>query len=360
MNKDKLTNMKTLVIGPSWVGDMVMSQSLYITLKKIHPDLELHVMAPRWCLPLLARMPEVDHAIEMPLGHGTLQLRTRWQLGRKLKQEQYDHALILPNSLKSALIPFFAGIPKRTGWKGENRYGLLNDIRTNKKAFPLMVQRYIALAYSRQTMQSSQSITDVPYPALSVNKNQQLDTIDRLGLTTNTPVLGLCPGAEFGPSKRWPETHYANIANHWIANGGKVWIFGSQKDQPVASAIQSLLPEEQRQHCHVLASQTSLTDAIDLLAACSKVVSNDSGLMHITAAVKTPLVAVYGSTSPGYTPPLSPNIQIVRTQLSCQPCFKRECPLSHMNCLNQLQPDAVWQALELLSPKNQGLEVNPV
>jgi heptosyltransferase-2 len=344
--------MKTLVIAPSWVGDMVMSQSLYITLKKLHPNMILHVMAPRWCLPLLARMPEVDQAIEMPLGHGALQLKIRWQLGRELKQEKYDHAIILPNSLKSALIPFFARIPKRTGWKGESRYGLLSDLRNNKNMFPLMVQRYIALAYARQDIQSAQAITDIPFPKLYINTNQQKETLNRLALTLEAPVLGLCPGAEFGPSKRWPEHHYANIADRWIATGGIVWIFGSQKDQSVASQIQSLLPEDKRHLCHVLANQTSLTEAIDLLAACSAVVSNDSGLMHIAAAVKTPLVAIYGSTSPSYTPPLSQNIQIVRAELPCQPCFKRECPLSHMQCLNELQPESVWCALKSLKSEN--------
>jgi heptosyltransferase-2 len=337
--------MKTLIIGPSWVGDMVMSQSLYITLKKQQPDMTLHVMAPRWCLPLLARMPQVDHAIEMPLGHGDFKLAARWKLGRELKQNQYTQAIVLPNSLKSALIPFFAGITKRIGWKGESRYGLLNDLRSNKNAFPLMVQRYIALAFTRQHMHAAKDIPEIPNPALLVDKEQQQAAIARLNINTEKPILGLCPGAEFGPSKRWPEEHYAAVAKKWIANGGEVWVFGSQKDQPVANAIQRGLPTELQECCHLLAGNTSLTEAIDLLAACTKVVSNDSGLMHITAAVGTPLVAIYGSTSPAYTPPLSQNVQVVQTEIECRPCFKRECPLGHMNCLKALSPEQVWQAL---------------
>jgi heptosyltransferase-2 len=187
--------MKTLIIGPSWVGDMVMSQSLYITLKKQQPDMELHVMAPRWCLPLLARMPQVDLAIEMPLGHGDFKLAARWKLGRELKQTQYTQAIVLPNSLKSALIPFFAGIKKRTGWKGESRFGLLNDLRSNKNTFPLMVQRYIALAFPRQQMRAAKDIQEIPYPALQVDKAQQQTAIARLGINLDKPVLGLCPGA---------------------------------------------------------------------------------------------------------------------------------------------------------------------
>ena len=336
---------KYLIIGPSWVGDMVMSQSLYITLKKQRPDMELHVMAPRWCLPLLARMPQVDQAIEMPLGHGDFKLAARWKLGRELKQNQYTQAIVLPNSLKSALIPLFAQIPKRTGWKGESRYGLLNDLRNNKKAFPLMVQRYIALAFARQKMRSEKDILEIPYPALQVDKAQQQAAISRLSVNLDKPVLGLCPGAEFGPSKRWPEAHYAAIAKQWIADGGEVWVFGSQKDQPVANTIRQYLPEGLQTHCRLLAGNTSLTEAIDLLAACTTVVSNDSGLMHIAAAVNTPLVAVYGSTSPGYTPPLSQKVQIVHTDIECRPCFKRECPYDHLKCLKELQPNQVWQAL---------------
>lgn len=336
---------KYLIIGPSWVGDMVMSQSLYITLKKQRPDMELHVMAPRWCLPLLARMPQVDQAIEMPLGHGDFKLAARWKLGRELKQNQYTQAIVLPNSLKSALIPFFAGIKKRTGWKGESRFGLLNDLRSNKNTFPLMVQRYIALAFPRQQMRAAKDIQEIPYPALLVDKAQQQTAIARLGINLDKPVLGLCPGAEFGPSKRWPEAHYAAIAKQWIADGGEVWVFGSQKDQPVANTIRQYLPEGLQTHCRLLAGNTSLTEAIDLLAACTTVVSNDSGLMHIAAAVNTPLVAIYGSTSPGYTPPLSQKVQIVHTDIECRPCFKRECPYGHLKCLRELQPNQVWQAL---------------
>jgi lipopolysaccharide heptosyltransferase II len=343
--------MKTLIIGPSWVGDMVMSQSLYITLKEQHPDMELHVMAPRWCLPLLSRMPEVDHAIEMPLGHGDLNLRVRWKLGRMLKQQQYQQAIILPNSLKSALIPLFAGIPTRTGWKGENRYGLLNDLRRNKNAFPLMVERYLALAFPASKMRSSADLQGIPFPTLRVNSQQQQQALTRLALSLEQPILGLCPGAEFGPAKRWPEQHYAEIARRWIAAGGQVWIFGSNKDQSVSSAIQQHLPTELQASCHLLAGKTSLEEAIDLLAACTKVVSNDSGLMHIAAAVKTPLVAVYGSTSPGYTPPLADKVQIVHTDIVCRPCFKRECPLGHLKCLKELPPVQVWQALNNLTDR---------
>ncbi|WP_165660890.1 lipopolysaccharide heptosyltransferase II [Oceanimonas sp. MB9] len=341
--------MKILAIGPSWVGDMVMSQSLYITLKKQHPEAELHVMAPAWCCALLERMPEVDKAIVMPLGHGDFGLTERFRLGRKLATEGYDWAIIQPNSLKSALIPLFAGIKKRTGWKGESRYGLLNDLRSNKRDFPLMVERYNALAYPKAQMQNHQNIPELPWPALSVNANNQQSALIELNLNTTRAVLSLCPGAEFGPAKRWPETYYAEVAQHQIERGRQVWIFGSAKDIAVAEAIKHQLPERLREHCHVLAGRTSLHQAIDLMALSTAVVSNDSGLMHIAAALQRPLVGVYGSTSPQYTPPLAEKVAVVHTDIECRPCFKRECPLGHLKCLKELPPQRVIDALARLA-----------
>lgn len=326
---------------------MVMSQSLYQQLKIEHPDAELHVMAPSWCLPLLARMPEVDQPVLMPVGHGQFALKDRWQLGRQLRQEHYDWAIILPNSWKSALIPWFAGIPRRTGWTGESRYGLLNDLRPNKKTFPMMVQRYVALALEKTQIQSPAQLPDYRYPALKTDPANQQQALQKLVLGTDRPILSLCPGAEFGPAKRWPDRYYADIAARWIAEkNGQVWIFGSQKDVPVANDILNQLPTDAQQHCSILAGQTSIPEAIDLMALSQLVLCNDSGLMHIAAALNVSLVAVYGSTSTKYTPPLSEQVAMVHTDISCRPCFKRECPLGHLKCLNELYPEQVWHAIE--------------
>lgn len=341
--------MKILIIGPSWVGDMVMSQSLYISLKQQHPDATIDVMAPVWCKPILERMPEVDNAIEMPIGHGEFNLKGRYKIGKTLQEEQYTHAFVLPNSAKSALIPFFAKIPSRTGWKGESRYGLLNDIRTNKKSFGLMVERYCALAYKKQSMHNSSSLPTTPHPKLMVDSESQLRSLKALGLNQQRPVIGMCPGAEFGPAKRWPDKYFAQVAAEVIQKGYQVWLFGSQKDQTVTEDIQQQIAPELRQHCFNLAGKTQLVEAVDLLASCEIVISNDSGLMHIAAAVGTKIIAVYGSTSPDYTPPLSQQVEIVHTDISCRPCFKRECPYGHLKCLNDLPPSRVIEAVEKLS-----------
>ncbi|MEH0714099.1 lipopolysaccharide heptosyltransferase II [Vibrio owensii] len=335
---------KILIIGPSWVGDMVMSQSLYIVLKQLHPESQIDVIAPGWCKPILERMPEIHQAIEMPIGHGEFNLLGRREIGKSLREKQYDHAYILPKSAKSALIPWFANIPLRTGWKGEMRYGLLNDLRPNMKSFQFMVERYVALACPQEEMIDSSSLgglETLPRPSLFIDKKEQAEAIAKFNLNQESPVVGLCPGAEFGPAKKWPETHYAEVASAMANAGKQVWLFGSQKDLETCNNIKQLVPQEHQHQIHVLAGQTSLIEAVDLLAACQTVVANDSGLMHVAAAVGCNVVAVYGSTSPKYTPPLAEKVEIVHTDIDCRPCFKRECPLGHLNCLNQLSPQKV-------------------
>lgn len=345
--------MKILVIGPSWVGDMVMSQSLYITLKTQHPDAEIDVLAPAWCKPILERMPQVTRAIEMPIGHGTFGFFARRNLGKTLKKNHYTHAFVLPHSAKSALIPLFADIPVRIGWKGEFRYGLLTDLRADKRFFQYMVERYVALASPKETMRERVSLDTCPRPELQVDPTKQQQARARLQLTSQKPVIGLCPGAEFGPAKRWPDHHYAEVAKYAIENGYQVWLFGSAKDHEVAERIRDALSDTLKTSVHNLAGHTSLVEALDLLAACHTVISNDSGLMHVSAAVGCNIVAIYGSSSPEYTPPLTERLKIVHTSIECRPCFKRECPFGHLDCLNQLHPDRVKAALNTFIGKHE-------
>jgi heptosyltransferase-2 len=334
-----------LVVGPSWVGDMVMSQGLFRLIKQDSPDTSIDVLAPPWSLPILERMPEVRTGIEMPTSHGELGLGKRLNLGRSLRG-RYQQAIVLPNSLKSALVPAFAQIPLRTGWRGEMRFGLLNDIRLlNKKRLPLMLQRFVALGRDCQA-----SLPDpLPIPQLMTDANNLDQLINRLGLKLDKPVLALCPGAEFGDAKQWPARHYTDIAEARIKDGGDVWILGSDADTETGNAIRSALDPALQPSCRVLAGKTRLVDAIDLLGASSAVVTNDSGLMHIAAATGTPLVAVYGSTSPEFTPPLGEKVRIVTSSLDCAPCFKRTCPLQHKNCLEQQMPDVILRNLAQLT-----------
>lgn len=337
--------MKILIIGPSWVGDMVMAQSLFIALRQQNPTAEIHVLAPAWCRALLDHMPEVSSAIEMTVGHGELGLGKRRALARQLQQQRFDQAIVLPNSFKSALIPWFAGIPVRTGWRGEARSWLLNDCRVlDKAAYPLMVERFVALAYPPgQTLPSP-----LPRPALSVSAGMSEATLAKHGLDRQRPIMVLCPGAEFGIAKKWPAAGYAEVAAHWLAEGGQVWILGSANDREDADAIKHGVPSAQATHCLNLAGNTTLAEAVHLMACADRVVSNDSGLMHIASALARPLVVIYGSTSPAFTPPLADRVQVVSLGLECSPCFKRVCPLGHTNCLKQLSAAQVRQAVQAL------------
>ncbi|MEH6668888.1 lipopolysaccharide heptosyltransferase II [Halopseudomonas sp.] len=338
--------MKILIVGPSWVGDMVMAQTLFTCLRAQHgPDCQIDVLAPEWSRPILERMPEVRQALSFPLGHGALELATRRRIGKELAGT-YDQAIVLPNSLKSALVPLFAGIPLRTGWRGEMRYGLLNDLRLLDKArYPLMIERFMALAFAP----GSELPRPYPRPALQIEPASREAALGRFGLTLDRPVLALCPGAEFGESKRWPAEHYAAVADEKIRQGWQVWLFGSKKDHPVGEDIRQRLIPGLREESINLSGETSLAEAIDLLSCAAAVVSNDSGLMHVAAALDRPLVAVYGSTSPSFTPPLATRVETVQLGLECSPCFERTCRFGHYNCLRELQPAMVVSRLDGLA-----------
>ena len=329
---------------------MVMAQSLFITLKAQHPDADIDVLAPSWSRPLLDRMPEVSLAIDLPFAHGELGLRRRYALGRSLRANHYDQTLLLPNSFKSALVPWFAGIPLRTGWRGEMRSWILNDSRVLAPAqLPLMVQRFVALALPADAALPSALPDPLPVPQLKSDPAQVAAAMQAFGLARAPGILALCPGAEFGDAKQWPAAHYAAVARAHLHAGGQVWLFGSAKDRAVTDDIVGQLDTSLRQRCHNLAGRTSLAQAIDLLSVVDAVVSNDSGLMHIAAALHRPVVAVYGSTSPGFTPPLTDRVELLFTDIECRPCFKRTCPLGHKRCLTELTPARVIEALQRLA-----------
>lgn len=330
--------MKALVIAPSWIGDAVMAQPLFRRLHELHPAMQLDVMAPAWVAPVLARMPEIADIFDNPFPHGRLALGERRRLGDHLAFRNYQRAYILPNSLKSALVPWFAGIPERIGFTGEMRFGLINRRHhLDKTKLPLMVERYAQLAEPV----GAPLLRPLAFPRLQSTPEQQRASLHAHGLEhDNSPVV-FCPGAEYGPAKRWPTAHFASLARSLSARGHAIWLLGSAKDAAVGDEIVALAPGA----CHNLCGSTTLAQAIDLIAVASAVVCNDSGLMHVAAALDRPLVALFGSSSPQFTPPLSTRARILSLQLSCSPCFERDCPLGHLDCLNRLTPERVLQAL---------------
>ncbi len=331
-------SIKILIISPSWIGDCVMTQPLFRRLKELHPGCTIDVFAPKWSMAVFERMPEVNEILENPFGHGALELKRRWRVGRDLGRRGYDQVIVLPGSLKSAVIALATGIAKRTGYVGESRYFLLNDIRRlDKERLPLMVDRYTALAHPSQEDFDGHS----GFPSFPLMNGGGKFLSKPLAWILES-LFRLLSGAEFGPAKRWPTRYFAELGKHYSAAGWQVWLFGSQKDDEIAEEINCLSDGM----CVNLCGKTDLSQAMDLLSLADTVVCNDSGLMHLAAALGRKVVAVYGSSSPTHTPPLSDRAKIVSLHLECSPCFKRECPLGHTDCLNRLYPEKIVQAVE--------------
>jgi heptosyltransferase-2 len=342
---------KVLVVGPSWVGDMVMAQALYRLLRQRNLGAEIHVIAPPWSLPVLERMPEVTRGIELAVGHGELGMGRRRALGRQLRDERYARAIVLPRSAKAALVPWFARVPLRTGFRGEWRYGLLNDIRAQEPALDQTVKRFVALG--RERGEPAGPVPAALYPRLTVNAANQARLRAEYALDEREPLVALMPGAEYGPAKRWPAARFAELAC-WLAGGGtNVIVLGSAKEKPLGAEIAIAAA---RPRVRNLCGETSLADVIDLLAASDAAVSNDSGLLHMAAASGTPVVAIYGSSSPKFTPPLTESAAVVYLGIECSPCFRRECPLGHLRCLMDIPVERVEAALAQLrrAPRSGG------
>jgi heptosyltransferase-2 len=311
---------RILVVAPNWIGDALMAQPLFTRLKRSGAHLD--VLAPHWVAPVLRRMPEVSEVIPGAFRHGALQLAERWRVARELKKRGYDSAIVLPNSWKSALVPLLAGIPRRAGYIGELRYGLLNTLYRSHNA--PMPQHYARLA--------GDGAGELERPHLEVTPLEIEEIKQRFGISS--PYFVLCPGAEYGPAKRWP--YFQELAERL---GATVVILGSAKDAAAASGVPGLN----------LVGKTSLDEAVRLIGGASAVVSNDSGLMHIAAALGRPQVALFGSSSPEHTPPASPASRVLWLRLECSPCFERECPLGHFRCMKELSVEAVLGALRSLS-----------
>lgn len=325
-----------LIVGPSWVGDMVMAQSLFKLLKADRPERTLDVLAPAWSLPIVARMPEIRRGIAAETGHGEFGLGKRRRIARALREERYEQAIVLPRSFKSALIPWLARIPRRTGFRGESRFGLINDVRAfDPLVLDQTVKRFLALGQVAAADNTANLVTR-HYPELVVDGARQRALLQTLELDGSKPVVAMMPGAEYGPAKCWPLDYFAALARQLDDSGYAVWVFGSDKDRSSGDAIAG------SSEAINLCGRTTLADVIDLLGYAQQAVSNDSGLMHIAAAVGIHVHGLYGSSSPHFTPPLTERVDVHYLDLECSPCFERECPLEHLACLKELRPEAVF------------------
>ena len=315
------------MVAPAWVGDMVMAHAIVPGLADCGH--EVHFLAPPSTAALASRMPKVAEVHVVCTRHGELGWRPRRRAARALAERHFARAIVLPNSFKSALTPLWAGIPVRTGFRGEFRYGLVNDLRRLDEArMPRLVDRYGALA-------------DVApaNPRLRADTAALGSLLTRHGLRTDRPVVALCPGAEYGPAKRWPADRFAALAARCAEAGASVWILGTDAERQAAEKILAAAPAVD------LTGRTSLEDAVDLLSAAAVAVVNDSGLMHVAAALAVPLVALFGSSSQTFTPPLSARARVLERDLDCRPCFARICPLGHLDCLAGIGVDPVFDTV---------------
>lgn len=330
---------KVLVVGPSWVGDMVMAQSLYRLLRE-RGAAEVHVVAPPWSLPVLARMPEVTRGIELAVAHGELGLAKRRALGKTLRGQGFTRAIVMPRSAKAALVPWFARVPRRTGFRGEWRYGLLNDRRRLDSALDQTIKRFVALGHEPHEAAPA-TVAPALWPRLTSDAANVARLCGRYGLTAIRPVVALMAGAEYGGAKRWPAAHFGATAAA-LAPDVDVLVLGSAKERALGDEVVNAAATPGVQN---LCGATSLTDVIDLLSIAEVAISNDSGLMHVAAACGTRVVALYGSSSPQFTPPLTAAASVLSLGLDCSPCFARECPLGHLRCLRELEPTRVLAAV---------------
>lgn len=330
-----MTGSAILVVGPSWVGDMVMAQSLFKLLAARRAGVAVDVLGPGWSLPVVARMPEVRRAVESPTAHGELAWLKRRDVGRRLQDGRYAQAIVLPRSLKAALVPWFAHIPRRTGFRGELRFGLINDRRElDRRVLDQTVKRFVALG-----LEPGDPLPPLPEPRLEVRGDRQHAVLERLHLAVDRPVIALMPGAEYGPAKCWPPVHFRTLAGMLRASGYAVWVLGSDRDRAAGELIAA------GGRAVDLCGRTSLEDVIDLLGCCRQAVTNDSGLMHVAAAVGIRVVGIYGSTSPAFTPPLTRARALHWLGIACSPCFRRECPFGHRRCLRDITPGTVLASI---------------
>jgi heptosyltransferase-2 len=317
---------RILVVAPNWIGDALMAQPLLGRLHDKAAGLQIDVLAPQWVAPVMRRMSEVHEVIAVPFRHGGLQLRERWKVGRALRGRGYQQAIVLPNTWKSALSPFFADIPLRSGYVGESRYGLLN-LTYRKSGDPM------ALHYARLSEPPGREIRPpLPHPRLRADPREIESTRRNFGLAE--PYAVLCPGAEYGPAKRWP--YFRELSERLPV---QPVILGSGNDAEAARGVAG----------RNLVGETTLDQAIDLIAGANFVVSNDSGLMHVAAALGRPQVALFGSSSPEHTPPLSGAARVLWLRIECSPCFQRQCPLGHFRCMRDMTVDLVLKEIDNLS-----------
>jgi heptosyltransferase II len=343
MNRHYHADARSILIVPyMWIGDFVRCHSVVKLLNARFPDRPVDMLSTTLCAPLTDYMPGLRRAVVVDLPRSRLGVKDQLRLARHLRRENYATALVMPRTWKSALAPFLAGIAERTGFVGEARFLLLNDVRTGERKLPRMVDRCAALALPP----AANLPRDWPIPELKVAHAEIESWRRERGLAAETrPVVALAPGA-VGPSKRWPVSAYAILARRLIAEGFAVWVIGGPEEKKLAAEIVGDTVARDL-------TGTDLRNAILALAAAAAAVSNDSGLLHVAAALATPAIGIFGPTSPWHWAPLNPLAATIETgsKLDCRPCHKPVCRVVHHRCMREIPPEQVFTAVrQALAP----------
>jgi heptosyltransferase II len=337
MNRNSNNDSSAILIVPyMWIGDFVRCHSVVKLLKTRFPDRPVDMLSSVLCAPLIDYMPGLRRAVVADLPRNRLAFAQQLALARRLKREKYGTALIMPRTWKSTLAPFFAGIPERTGFFGEARFFLLNDLRYGERSLPRMVDRCAALALPAD----AKLPLEWPMPELKVARGEIETWRRELGLVDDRPVVALAPGA-VGPAKRWPASAYAALARRLLDSGLGVWVVGGPQEKRLAEEI---IGDSKARDL----TGTDLRNAILALAAAAIAVSNDSGLLHVAAALGTPSIGIFGPTSPWHWAPLNPLAATIETttKLACRPCHKPACRLVHHRCMGDILPEQVFAAVD--------------
>jgi heptosyltransferase II len=350
LRDSQLNSARILIVAPQWIGDCVMAEPFIARLRHEHPAAFIAAMSLKHISPVLRAMPHVDEVIELPFAHGKLQWNERRALAQQLAARHFSVAYILPNSFKAALVPWLAGIPRRVGYTGESRLGLLTERLPNpKEKRPLMTTYYASLGGPVDEH------SPFAQPCLRAEPARRLTACAMHGIHLELPYIVLAPGAEYGPAKLWPIAHFRQLAEMAATQQFATLVMGGPKDAGLGEEISAGLPLT-----HNLCGETTLDDAIAILSGAEGAVCNDSGLMHIAAALRVATVGIYGSTSPHHTPPaahrsatlwIGPQGAYDQAGIACSPCFERLCRYEgdeHMRCLKHIKPKLAWDTLRQL------------
>ena len=326
LSPDPSETSPVLIIPYMWIGDFVRGHSVVRVLKERWPNRPVDLLTTSLCAPLVDYMPGVRRGIVWDLPRGRLALAKQWALAKQFREAHYGTALVMPRTWKSAIAPALAALPQRTGFVGEVRFGLINDWRWGERAMPRFIDKNAALALPANAPLPKQ---EWPVPQLVVPADQVAAWRAANGLGASA-AIALAPGS-VGASKRW--TYYADAARMFSERGLNVWVVGGPGEKAIAADIVRVGGPLVRD-----LTGTDLRNGIMAMAAAKLVISNDSGLMHIAAAIGTPTMGIFGPTSPYHWMPLNGLAATVKrpTDLPCQPCHRPICTANDHHCMRDI------------------------